>query len=126
LGLAGELLVVAFERARLQSLGHDSLAKQVRHVAAELGDGLGYDVYSLEPDGTERLIEVKTTVYGSKTPFLVSRNELASSEHFGDRFHLYRIFNFGSTSLAMYQLHGTLSRSCNLTPDTYVGRPRTK
>jgi hypothetical protein len=33
------------------------------------GDGLGYDVKSFEPDGKERLLEIKTTCGHQRTAF---------------------------------------------------------
>jgi hypothetical protein len=48
----------------------------VRHVAVLDGDGAGYDVASHNVDGSERLIEVKTTRGGADSDFFVSSNEL--------------------------------------------------
>jgi hypothetical protein len=36
-----------------------------------------YDIASFAPDGQERLIEVMTTNGRERTPFYISRNELA-------------------------------------------------
>ena len=38
------------------------------------GDGAGYDILSFETDGTERFLEVKTTVGYERTPFFISPN----------------------------------------------------
>jgi hypothetical protein len=43
----------------------------------EDGDGAGFDVLSFEPDGRERLIEVKTTNGTAATPFFLTRNEMS-------------------------------------------------
>ena len=61
LGRAGEERVLAHERAALKSAGRDDLARKVRWVSEEDGDGAGYDIASFAPDGRPRLIEVKTT-----------------------------------------------------------------
>lgn len=61
LGRAGEESVVAHERSALKVAGRDDLARKVRWVSEEDGDGAGYDIASFMPDGQERLIEVKTT-----------------------------------------------------------------
>lgn len=61
LGRAGEERVLAHERASLRSAGRDDLAREVRWVSEEDGDGAGYDIASFAPDGLPRLIEVKTT-----------------------------------------------------------------
>lgn len=94
LGAAGEEFVVKFEMARLINAGREKLAGRVERVATTRGDGLGYDVLSFDVSGRERFIEVKTTNYGSYTPFFVTRNEVTVSRRLADRFHLYRAFEF--------------------------------
>lgn len=61
LGRAGEQRVLAHERATLELAGRDDLAQNIRWVSEEDGDGAGYDIASFAPDGSSRLIEVKTT-----------------------------------------------------------------
>lgn len=124
LGLAGELEVVAYERNRLISLGLKHLAERVKHASVVEGDGLGYDIQSFGDDGTERLIEVKTTKLPRETPFLVSSNEIAASNYYAERYLLYRIFRFGSKQQGMYRLRGSLSESCDLKPQSFFGAPR--
>ncbi len=80
LGRAGEERVLAHERAGLTSAGRDDLARKVRWVSEEDGDGAGYDIASFAPDGRPRLIEVKTTNGWERTPFHISRNELTVAE----------------------------------------------
>jgi hypothetical protein len=75
LGKAGEAFVVDVERKQLTQVDREDLARKVRWVAEEDGDGAGYDVYSFDPLGRERLIEVKTTNGAARTPFFLSRNE---------------------------------------------------
>lgn len=97
LGAAGEEFVVRYETARLVHSGRDGLASKVERVSETRGDGLGFDVLSFdELTGKERWIEVKTTAYGSFTPFFVSRNEVAVSREASERYHLYRAFDFRS------------------------------
>src|ERR1043166_6864573 len=73
LGRAGEELVLQYEAQRLHKAGADRLAGKIEHVSVTKGDGLGFDVLSFEADGQERLIEVKTTSFGKRTPFFVSQ-----------------------------------------------------
>ena len=56
LGRAGEERVLAHERAALKSAGRDDLARKVRWVSEEDGDGAGYDIASFAPDGRPLLI----------------------------------------------------------------------
>lgn len=55
--------------AALRTAGRDDLARKVRWVSEEDGDGAGYDIASFAPDGFPRLIEVKTTNGWERTPF---------------------------------------------------------
>lgn len=94
LGKRGEALVFAHERVALIGAGRDDLARRVRWTAEEDGDGAGYDIASFAADGRERLIEVKTTVGGARTPFWLSENERAFSEERSDAFRLVRVYDF--------------------------------
>jgi len=84
LGRAGELFMLDLEARRLHAAGKKTLSSRVEHVAVTQGDGLGYDVLSFEENGSERLIEVKTTAFGELTPFF-SRNELERSKTDAER-----------------------------------------
>ncbi len=97
LGRAGEERVLAHERAALKSAGRDDLARKVRWVSEEDGDGAGYDIASFAPDGRPRLIEVKTTNGWERTPFHISRNELAVAEERRSEWSLFRLWNFART-----------------------------
>ena len=74
LGRAGEERVLAHERAILTGVGRADLARRVRWVSDEDGDGAGYDIESHSPEGQPRLIEVKTTNGWERTPFHITRN----------------------------------------------------
>jgi hypothetical protein len=71
---------------------------------------------------SERLIEVKTTGLGKYTPFYVTGVELRCSEDVGDRFHLYRFFDF-ARSPRLYVLRGSLRERCQLEPTVYRATP---
>ncbi|GAB4239382.1 MAG: DUF3883 domain-containing protein [Methyloligellaceae bacterium] len=94
LGRAGEERVLAHERASLNAAGREDLARQVRWVSFEDGDGAGYDIASFEPDGQQRLIEVKTTNGWERTPFHITRNELAAARELRSHWCLVRLYNF--------------------------------
>ena len=61
LGKQGEELVFLYERERLKAAQREDLAVKVEWTSEVRGDGAGYDIHSFEPDGRERLIEVKTS-----------------------------------------------------------------
>lgn len=118
LGSAGEEFVVRFEMARLSFAGRDNLAARVERVSETVGDGLGFDVLSFEENGSERLIEVKTTAYGASTPFFVTRNEVAVSHQRANQYRLYRAYGFRS-SPKLFQKAGALERSFLLEASQY-------
>lgn len=94
LGRAGEQRVLAHERATLASAGRADLAGRVAWVAAEQGDGAGYDIASFSAEGRPRLIEVKTTNGWERTPFYITRNELEVSRRRSAEWCLMRLWNF--------------------------------
>jgi hypothetical protein len=118
LGRAGEELVMQLEHQRLWVAGKRKLADQIDHVAASRGDGLGYDIHSFETDGRDRLIEVKTTRFGPRTPFFASRNEVNVSEVQRDTFQLYRLFKFTERP-RLFVLPGSLKQTCRLNAELF-------
>lgn len=119
LGLAGEQFVLSFEKARLVSNGREALADKIQHVSREVGDREGFDIRSFDLDGSDRLIEVKTTKYGRDTPFFLSRNEVRVSQARADRYHLYRLFDFRAAP-HMFTLKGAQSSTCTLDPISFI------
>lgn len=126
LGLAGEEFVLAYEFDQLKKMGRRDLADRVEHVAKTQGDGLGFDVLSFDPySGKERLIEVKTTSFDESTPFFVTRNEVARSEHDAEKYQLYRVFDFRVTP-RFFALEGAIKNNCDLDPVSWSARPRSE
>lgn len=118
LGRAGEERVLAHERAALESAGRDDLARKVRWVSEEDGDGAGYDIASFAPDGRPRLIEVKTTNGWERTPFHISRNELSVAEERRSEWSLFRLWNFAREPKA-FELHPPLDAHVSLTATSF-------
>ncbi len=118
LGRAGEERVVAHERSALKIAGRDDLARKVRWVSEEDGDGAGYDIASFTPDGQERLIEVKTTNGWERTPFYISRNELAVAEELRSDWCLFRLWNFSREPKA-FELYPPLHAHVLLTATAF-------
>jgi hypothetical protein len=114
LGRAGEERVLAHERAALRTAGRDDLARKGRWVSEEDGDGAGYDIASFAPDGLPRLIEVKTTNGWERTPFHITRNELAVAEERRSEWRLFRLWNFSREPKA-FELHPPLGAHVSLT-----------
>lgn len=92
LGVNGELWAVNYEKERLKNLG---IKFEVEYTARDIGDGVGYDIKSVEDDGvTPRFIEVKTTMGHVDTPFYYTSNEMAYSIQNSSHYYVYRIYNF--------------------------------
>ncbi|PKQ06526.1 MAG: hypothetical protein CVT72_06270 [Alphaproteobacteria bacterium HGW-Alphaproteobacteria-11] len=94
LGRLGEKRVLKSEQARLRGEGRDDLARKVKWVAQEEGDGAGYDILSFTARGEERFLEVKTTAGHMQTPFFISRNEKSFAEERPDGFRIFRLYDF--------------------------------
>jgi hypothetical protein len=111
-------MVFHHERQRLQQLDRPDLAKKIRWISEELGDGAGYDILSFDAQGKERLLEVKTTVGADVTPFYITRNELSLAAERPDSFRLCRVFDF-STHPRMFELNPPLEKLVHLSPQSY-------
>jgi hypothetical protein len=122
LGTAGEKFVMEVERRRLVTLERPDLARKVRWVAAEDGDGAGYDVLSFAPDGAERLIEVKTTNGSARTPFFLTRNERAVAEARADAWRLYRVHLFAQNP-RVFSVAPPLEKVLSLRTETWRAAP---
>lgn len=119
LGKAGEEFVVEVERRRLINLQRADLAKKIRWVANDEGDGAGYDVLSFSAsDGHERLIEVKTTNGSARTPFYLTRNERAVSIERPAEWLIYRVHLFAKEP-RIFPLAPPLENTVSLTPETW-------
>ncbi len=118
LGKSGEERVFFSERSRLASEGRDDLARRVRWVSQEEGDGAGYDILSFDAGGHERLLEVKTTTGYQLTPFYISENERSLSEERPDTFRLVRVYDFIRRPRA-FELVPPLTNSVLLRPVTH-------
>ncbi|MDK9696507.1 MAG: DUF3883 domain-containing protein [Siculibacillus sp.] len=114
LGHAGEEFVFDHERGTLRGHGRGDLARGVRWVSRDEGDGAGYDIASFTPDGRPRLIEVKTTNGWERTPFHITRNELATAEERRSEWSLLRLWNFSREPRA-FELHPPLDAHVTLT-----------
>lgn len=117
LGKRGEELVFLSERARLAR--HDqALAKRVKWVSQDEGDGAGFDILSFDLDGKTRLIEVKTTIGHQTTPFFISSNEVRLSETRPGEFRLARLYDFAKTP-KVFELRPPLRESIILRPSIF-------
>ena len=122
LGKAGEEFVVDLERKRLAHEDRDDLARRVRWVAAEDGDGAGFDVLSFDARGEERLIEVKTTNGAAQTPFFLTRNEIAVAAERPMHWHLYRVHLFAQQP-RVFTARPPLDQALAMSPEVWRAVP---
>ncbi|MEK3711175.1 DUF3427 domain-containing protein [Bacillus sp. FSL K6-1005] len=122
IGLSGELLILENEKQFLIENGRKDLAEKVLHTSVVEGDGVGFDIQSYFLDGKPKFIEVKTTVGGINTPFIVTANELAFSRANSDSYELHRVYNFKPISKSgyYYLLKGDIAINKNLIPQQFM------
>lgn len=118
LGKAGEAFVIDLERRQLTEAERPDLARKIRWVAAEDGDGAGYDVLSFNLEGRERLIEVKTTNGSARTPFFISRNECNLAARRPEDWRIYRVHLF-ALEPRIFTIMPPLENAVRLTPETW-------
>ncbi|WP_245451248.1 DUF3883 domain-containing protein [Borborobacter arsenicus] len=90
----------------------------MRWISEEEGDGAGYDIASFDRDGSERLIEVKTTNGWERTPFHISSNELAVAVGRRTEWCLLRLWNFAREPRA-FELRPPVDAHVALTPTSF-------
>jgi hypothetical protein len=118
LGKAGEEFVMELERRRLEEVDRSDLARKIRWVSAEDGDGAGYDVLSFETNGRESLIEVKTTNGSARTPFYLTRNEREVAVERPLDWRIYRVHLFAQNP-KVFTIIPPLENAVNLSPETW-------
>lgn len=125
LGLAGELMVIEYEKNKLKAL---DINKKIEHVSKVSNDSAGYDIKSYDENGEEIHIEVKTTKGGINTPFYLTAAELKHCKENLDIYKLYRVYNFDlkENNGELYIIEGDLEDVMCLEPQTYVVKGRKK
>ena len=121
LNIAGEKIVIAFEKRSLIESGRADLAHMVRHVAAIEGEYAGYDIESYTPEGTVKYIEVKTTRGSADTAFYLKNHELAFAQRHQEHYCLYRVYEYdeGLNAGKLYVLRGDMQHRVQITPTGY-------
>jgi hypothetical protein len=56
-------------------------------------------------------------------PFFLSSREIDAAKEKGQKFRLYRLFDFRTASPRIYILEGPLAEKCELTPISYRAIP---
>lgn len=116
-GLKGERYVVEYEKSQLQ--GNKKLQSKVEQVSVTQGDGLGYDILSFNPDGSEKHIEVKTTTDSENIPFYISQNERQYAKEDNSSYWLYRVYDINKEA-KLEKYHGNLEQYFSFEPTDYL------
>jgi len=115
LGHDGEEMIFKFEQQRLRQADRPDLARKVRWISQEEGDGAGYDILSFDQRGRERFLEVKTTVGSQTAPFYLTRNELSFSNERPTEFRICRLYDFSKIP-RMFEIAPPLNKFVHLEP----------
>lgn len=83
-------------------------------MSAEEGEG----VLSFDPEGRERLIEVKTTNGSSRPPFFLTRNERDLSAERPEDWGIYRVYVFAITP-RIFTISPPLQNPVRIAPETW-------
>lgn len=121
LGMLGEELIYEYEKWRLIKSGKENLIDRIKWVSKESGDGAGFDILSINENGSDRYIEVKTTKLGELTPFYFTSNELKFSQKNSKHYFLYRVFKINQNP-NMFVKNGSFDEICVYEPTSFVGR----
>ena len=98
-GDRGEKIVMMAEIDRVMAVLHMSekvASKKVIQMSAK-SDSYGYDILSLNPDGSNRYIEVKATSGKvGDVAFYYTENELEKANEYGKDYYIYLVFEIKS------------------------------
>lgn len=99
IGLEGELFILRKEQEKLQQLNINRQGYP-KHIAL-LSNHYGFDILSLDSNGNEIFIEVKTTTRKSNDPlsrkFFISNHEMKTFEENESQYKLYRVYDIENT-----------------------------
>ncbi|MCQ2794413.1 MAG: DUF3578 domain-containing protein [Bacilli bacterium] len=122
-GYLGEMMVLEYEKKRLENLGLGEYIDKVEHVSVR-SDGFGYDIESYDLVGTEIkkiYIEVKTTSNKVDIPFQVSKGEVDKSKELKKQYFIYRVYDINKDP-KMYRVSGQIEEHFDLDPITYLAK----
>lgn len=98
IGNMGEEFVCQYERDRVSEFSPSDVDR-VQHLSKLQGDGLGYDISSIDNNGNILRIEVKTSSGPANGVFYMSRNEKKFFEEYeNDGAVIYRVYNFDKST----------------------------
>ena len=123
IGMKGELCVLEYEGHRVFKEEGSAYLIRLEHVSVTQGDGLGYDIVSIE-NNKKIYIEVKTTSGKADANLFFTGREFAAMDEHGDRYYLYRIYEFdestGNGKLNIYKGKEEILGNYKIRPKDWV------
>ena len=104
--------------ALLQNFPYFGVQDDSPTVVARWNRTTSYDIHSFDASGSERLLEVITTLGNATTPFFLSENERLISIERKAHFRLFRIYDFVKAPQA-FELTPPLENFLFLQPTIY-------
>lgn len=129
-GDRGEKIVMMAEIDRVmeeQSLSRKKAEKKVVQMSMK-SDSYGYDILSVNPDGTPRYIEVKaTTGKVGDVEFYYTENELEKATYYGKDYFIYIVFEIKSKNPKIWVIQNPfLAEDVKMKPVQYKVSIHTK
>lgn len=125
IGKKGELLILEYERKRLEKYGVKNIEDKLIWVSEEYGDGLGYDILSYDiENNSEIYIEVKATEKERDEKFFITDSELRFSKEKSNQYYLYRLYgvNNKNNEIKFYKVNGDVEKYFYLEPIKYLAK----
>ena len=122
-GDRGEKIVLMAEYDRVMNELHLT-PKQAKKKVIQMSmksDSYGYDILSVNPDGTSRYIEVKaTTGKVGNVEFYYTENELEKAQEYGKDYYIYIVFEIKSKNPKIWVIQNPfLSKIVKMKPVQY-------
>lgn len=130
LGDRGEYIVFQAEIKRLQkelNISEGKAKKLIKWVSCE-SDAFGFDIESINKDGTKRYIEVKATQNKvGNMDFYYTENERETAEKYGKSYFIYIVYDILSTTPCIWIIKNPISNgNLELAPIKYKVKVRVK
>ncbi len=127
IGIVGERIVLWYETELVKSYYPAQLNK-VQHVSQTQGDGLGYDIQSVDEYGQLKFIEVKSTTSSDSTNFFFTKNEYDTMMEKDAQYYLYRVYNINPETngfdLKIYKGKDEILKAFNFEGQQYTARAK--
>ena len=120
IGEVGELLAIKFETQRLIDIGIQNPKDHIVHASKLLGDGLGYDIISINESKSKIYIEVKTSSVSKSSDMILTQNEYSVLKELKDNYFIYLVNYSTIKSASITRLsYEMITNQYKAYPDSY-------